>query len=183
MCPAPCARRAWAWTRSVCFCGAAHALRAKGKEGLCCTTHRAGKKVVEILRDLMWRKDYFNLRQREQLLCLMKFTLDKRALLSMLNARNKLTHYSFTPEWFRSFLEAQTTFLGKNGNPPQLQLSQHTSDYYMMCALRDWIGGGNISIRAPLGKSRTVSLYLTCPPAGSYITFPAFTSCLDSQNN
>ena len=86
----------------------------------------------------------------------MKFNLDKKALLKMLNARNKLTHYSFTPDWFLGFLEAEGTFIGEGGNPPIFECTQHTSDYYMMSALRDWLGAGTVHINDPPKKNRTV---------------------------
>ena len=90
----------------------------------------------------------------------MRFNLDKKALLKMLNARNKK---ATTPLPLIGFLEAEGTFIGKNGNPPIFECSQHTSDYYMMCALRDWLGAGGININDPQKKNKTVVYTLRGP--------------------
>ena len=85
----------------------------------------------------------------------MTFALKQRSLIKMLDSRNKSCHYSINTDWFLGFLEAEGTFLGDGCTPPAFECSQHTSDYYMMSALKDWIGAGTLSINNPPGGNRT----------------------------
>ena len=84
----------------------------------------------------------------------MPFILHSDQLSKMLSCRNKSSHYTINREWLLGFIEAEGSFSGgvtcarEKNAPATFECSQHSSDYFLMCAIKEWIGAGKVYINA-----------------------------------
>ena len=65
---------------------------------------------------------------------------------AILSERAKESHYSLSQQWLQGFVEAEGCFLGKEGQRPIFEITQHASDCFLMLAIKRLIGGGKVRL-------------------------------------
>ena len=65
---------------------------------------------------------------------------------AILSERAKDSHYSLSQQWLQGFVEAEGCFLGRGGQRPIFEITQHASDCFLMLAIKRFIGGGKVRL-------------------------------------
>lgn len=65
----------------------------------------------------------------------------------LLSERAKNSHYSLSREWLHGFVEAEGSFIGREGQSPFFEITQHASDCFLMLAIKRFIGGGRVDLK------------------------------------